>query len=194
MFCMDPSMNAFLKYECKKIYDDGGNPSDYLANVFTDADGNERYTNVMWEFEAMFEQGINYEDSLLHFLHSMHPDFCPDGLEDTSEDHTFRLKKEGEEIAKGYDRGVLEMQVPYEYKGNIVYKWANVYVGMSFFSDDYSGFSRPNVEGASVMLDGMNTMSYYGIQLDQAAVYDRADWATSDYGAIPRDGGAIGVE
>ena len=191
-FAMDAKLNAFLNYECRKILQDGGNPSDYLANVYTDANGIEHNTHVMWEFEAMFDQGLRYEDSLLHFLHTMDPTFCPDGIDDMG-NYLFRLYRDGNGSAAGYDNGVLQMQVPHRMaNGSISYLWDNVYIGMSFFGEDYSGFSRPNVDGASNFLDAMNTMSYYGAQLDESSARFRAMWASADLGRLPHDGGAIG--
>lgn len=192
MFTTDERLNAFLNYECRKILIDGGNPSDYLANVYTDANGVEHNTHVMWEFEAMFDQGLNYEDGLLRFLHTMDPTFCPSGIDDPGS-YTFRLAHDGEGLAQDYDSGVLQMQVPHRMSdGSMSYLWDNVYIGMSFFGEDYSGFSRPNVDGASNFLDAMNTMSYYGAQLDEPSARFRAMWASADLGRLPRDGGAIG--
>lgn len=191
-FTMDAKLNAFLNYECRKILKDGGNPSDYLANVYTDANGVEHNTHVMWEFEAMFDQGLRYEDSLLHFLHTMDPTFCPDGIDDMG-DYLFRLYRDGNGSVAGYDNGVLQMQVPHRMANDsISYLWDNVYIGMSFFGEDYSGFSRPNIDGASNFLDAMNTMSYYGARLDESSARFRAMWASADLGRLPRNGGAIG--
>lgn len=192
VFCTDQRMNAFLNYESRKILADGGNPSDYLACVYEDESGAERNTHVMWEFEAMFDQGIHYEDSLLRFLHSMDEKFCPNGVDDDGE-YLFRLARDGEGLARDYNNGVLEMSCPYPLDdGSVAYLWANVYTGMSFFGEDYSGFSRPNVDGASNFLDAMNTMSYLGAQLDETSARYRAMWASSDIGRIARDGGALG--
>lgn len=194
-FSSDRRLNAFLNYECRKILANGGNPWDYLANKYTDANGNERNTHVMWEFEAMFEQGVNYENDLLRFLHFMDPRLCPNGIGDNSQECLFRLYHNPDgSIAEGYDTGVLQMRVPHRRNDSTVtYVWDNVYVGMSFFGDDFSGFSRPNVEGASTLLDANNTMAYYGAELDDGMEHERMMWATSDIGRIPRDGGAFGL-
>lgn len=192
-FSLDPQMNAFLNYECRKVLQNGGNPYDYLANTYTDSDGNRQNTHVMWEFEAMFEQGINYEDSLLRFLHSMDEKLCPNGIDDMGESYNFRLYRDGSGSVAGYDNGVLQMLVPHvDSNGQTKYVWDNVYIGMSFFGEDYSGFSRPNINGASNFLDAMNTMSYYGKQLDESSARFRAMWATADIGRIPRGNGSIG--
>ena len=192
-FTTDQRLNAFINWECNKVLQNGGNPSDLLANVFTNADGTEQNTYVMWEFEAMFDQGINYEDSLLRFLHFMDPGFCPNGIDDMGEQYTFRLYRDADGSHDGYDNGVLQMQVPHQMTdGRTSYLWDNVYIGMSFFGEDYSGFSRPNIDGASNFLDAMNTMSYYGAQLDERSARFRAMWATADIGRLPRDGGALG--
>lgn len=193
-FTVDDRLNAFLNYECKKILADGGNPYDYLANTYLDQDGNEHRTEVMWEFEAMFEHSLSYEDSLLQFLNYMDPSFCPSGIEDTSESYLFRLYRDEDGSSEGYDRGVLQMLVPHRNSsGGITYLWDNVYIGMSFFGEDYSGFSRPNVDGSSNFLDGTNTMAYYGAELDKQDTLLRSKWATSDMGRVPRDGGAFGI-
>lgn len=192
-FSADEKLNAFLNYECRKILTDGGNPSDYLANVYTDANGTRHNTHIMWEFEAMFDQGTHYEDSLLRFLHTMDPTLCPNGLDDDGDSYTFRLKRDGKGLAQGYDSGVLQMQVPHRMAdGQMSYVWDNVYIGMSFFGEDYSGFSIPNIDGASNFLDAMNTMAYHGVQLDEISARFRAMWATADIGRVIRDGGALG--
>ena len=204
VFTNDKRLNAFLTYECYKILENGGNPSDYLANTFTREDGSEYNSHVMWEFECMFEQGLNYEDGLLRFLHAVNPGkregsnepvgFCPNGIDDMSENYLFRLYRDGSGDASGYDAGVLQMQVPHKMSnGNTAYVWDNVYIGMSFFGEDFSGFTRPNIDGASTFLDGMNTMSYYGMQLDERSARLRAIWATSEYGRMPKGMNAIGI-
>jgi hypothetical protein len=143
----------------------------------------------MWEFEAMFEQGFNYEDSLLAFLHMMNPSLCPSGIEDYGDKYIFRISRDN----NGYNAGVLEMQAPFPLDGHYVsYKWTNVYTAPSFFGEDQSAFSRPNVDGASNFLDAMNTMSYLGVRLNETDARNRALWASSDIGRIHRDGGAIG--
>lgn len=199
-FAIDETLNAFVRYECQKVIDNGGNPSDYLANVYENENGELENTHVMWEFEAMFDQGLNYEDGLLRFLSFMNPidpnqhvtKFCPSGIDDNSTDQTlFRLYQENGEIAEGYDRGVLQMRVPHRTDDGMSYAWDNVYIGLSFFGEEYSGFSRPNVDGASNFLDGMNTMSMYKKRLygiDHAA---RARWASSDIARMPHGNGSF---
>lgn len=190
-FSNDPQMNAFLDYECRKIYDNGGNPSDYLATSF-DGDNNE---HVMWEFECMFDNSMNYEDSLLRFLHFVNPELCPDGIDDATEDTYFRLYRDGkDDLGAGFDRGMLQMQVPFPMSdGRISYIWSNVFVGMSFFGEEYSANSRPNVNGSSDMLDAENTMSHYGKPLSKDKSRKRAAWATAGYGRVPMDAGALGL-
>ncbi len=198
-FVIDNTLNAFIKYECVKVIENGGNPSDYLANVYENENGELENTHVMWEFEAMFDQGLNYEDGLLRFLAFVNPidpnehvkQFCPNGIEDTTSDAFFRLYQENGKIAEGYDRGVLQIRVPHRTDNGIAYAWDNVYVGLSFFGEEYSGFSRPNVDGASNFLDGMNTMSMYKKRLygiDNAA---RARWASSDIARMPHGNGSF---
>ena len=193
LFSLDRDINSFLNHECRKILMDGGNPSDYLANVYEDLDGNEHNTHVMWEFKAMFEQGITYENALLKFLHSMDPSFCPNGINDYGTDYLFSLKQEDGGPAKGFEHGVLEMECPFPLDdGSVAYLKANVYIGQSFFGEDYSGFSRPNINGSSRFLDAMNVMSMEGEELDEETERFMYDWATSDIGRVARDGGSLG--
>jgi hypothetical protein len=59
-FHENKQISDFIDYECRKIYEDGGNPSDFLACEFEDADGNKRNSHVMWEFECLFSSSLNY--------------------------------------------------------------------------------------------------------------------------------------
>ena len=195
LFTNDKEMNAFLNYECKKIFDNGGNPSDYLASTFMGEDGNEHNSNVMWEFECMFDNSLHYEDALLKFLHLVNPGLCPNGINDATEDKTFRLYREGaDDLGAGYDRGMLQVKAPFPMSdSNISYVWSSVAVGLSFFGEEYSGHSRPNVSGASDMLDAENTGSYYGVVLNDEKSKLRAAWATADLSSVAApDGGALG--
>lgn len=192
-FTYDEHMNNFLNYECRKIYENGGNPSDYLSTSFDDGRGNYHNEHVMWEFECMFDNSLNYEDSLLRFLHFVNPELCPNGIDDETEDKHFRLYRDGpNDLGAGFDRGMLQMQVPYPMSdGRISYVWSNVFVGMSFFGEDWSHNTRPNVSGASDMLDAENTVSYNGVRLSKDKAENRTAWATASEAIIP-DSGSLG--
>ena len=212
-FSADARIDRFLRHECDKILRDGGNPTDYLMCTFTeltpegsektDANGTPiRYnTHVMWEFEAMFSGGINYENDLLHFLHAMNPGLCTDGItevENEDKPPLFRPILDRDDI---YQHGVLQMQVPFAYHGDEVlergkqmsgrsriedgtvgYTWSNVYIGISFFGEDYSGFSRPNVDGSSNFLDAAMTAGYYGLRPNNAEQRDAARrWGAASF-------------
>lgn len=193
LFLDDYRLNKFINYECRKILENGGNPWDFLANKYTEADGTERDTHVMWEFEAMFDQGLDYEHDLLRFFHHIDPMLCPDGIYDDNELYTFRLARNQDgSLADGYDAGVLQMLTPYKHKGKTLWIRNNVYVGLSFFGEEYSGFSRPNIDGSSVFLDAANTAAYYGKQLDDPRSRIRNEWATSDIGRIGLNSGGFG--
>lgn len=138
----------------------------------------------------MFENSLSYEDMLLRYLNYMMPGLCPNGVEDASEDKLFRLYQENGDLGTGFDKGMLQMEVPYPtVDGRISYIWSNVYVGMSFFGEDWSGVSRPNVSGASDTLDAENTNSYYGMELSGEKFRERGTWATADEARPPADCG-----
>lgn len=190
-FCHDREMSAFLNHECKKIFDNGGNPSDYLGTTFTGMLGDQNANeHIMWEFECMFENSLSYEDMLLRYLNFMMPGLCPSGIDDASEDKLFRLYRENGDLGSGFDMGMLQMEVPYPTAdGRTSYIWSNVYVGMSFFGEDWSGNSRPNVRGASDTLDAENTNSYYGMELSDEKFLERGIWSTADQARPPADCG-----
>lgn len=193
LFCMDQQVNLFLNYECRKVLANGGNPTDYLTNMMVDAEGREFNTHVMWEFECMFESSLAYEDSLLKYMHMLNPQLCPNGVDDMTEETWFRVYRDESGNAEGYDRGVLQMLVPHhDSKGNKFGLWQNVYAGMSFFGEDYTGSSRANIDGADNMLDAANTVSMYGRQQRGQSAKRRLLWSTSAYGRPPKDGGAFG--
>ncbi|MCR4870350.1 MAG: hypothetical protein K5859_03510 [Atopobiaceae bacterium] len=206
LFSTDVELNLFLNSECRKILADGGNPSDYLACRFTDEFGNIRHTWTFWEFEAMFEQGLNYEDGLLRFMHActrdFHPNdmcrgFCPNGIDDDGE-YLFRLAKDDSgNMARDYDYGVLQMKAPFKnsgnsrYDGKTAYIWATVYIGQPFFGEDSSALSRSNIDGASRHLDAANTQGLQGMEYDEHTEKMRLGWATSDQGRRPWGANAI---
>lgn len=193
LFCADQQVNLFLNYECRKVLANGGNPTDYLTNMMTDGEEREFNTHVMWEFECMFESSLAYEDSLLKYMHMLNPQLCPNGIDDMTEETWFRVYRDENNNAEGYDRGVLQMLVPHhDLKGNKIGLWQNVYAGMSFFGEDYTGSSRANIEGADNMLDAANTVSMYGRQQRGQSARRRFLWSTSAYGRPPKDGGAFG--
>jgi hypothetical protein len=65
---------------------------------------------------------------------------------------------------------------------------------MSFFGEEWSGNGRPNVSGASDMLDAENTEQYYKMPLSDAKKRLRGAWATSGIGRPSEDAGALGLE
>jgi hypothetical protein len=137
----------------------------------------------MWEFECLFSSSLNYEDLLLRFFHMMDPGMCPNGLEDSTEETLFRLyRDESGDLNSGFDTGVLQMQVPYpmpDDPSSVSYVWSVVAAGMSFFGEDYAGFTRANIRGGSDMLDAENTEQYYNIGPTGRRARMQAAWATS---------------
>lgn len=192
-FHSDPLVNDFLNHECKRIYDNGGNPSDYLATSF-DALNDGQNQCIIWQYECMFSNSLSYENALLKFLHLMNPSLCPNGIDDDTSDTLFRLYREPNgDLGAGFDRGALQVEVPFAMEdGRIAYLWTHIDVDLAFFGQEYSGNSMPNVRGASDLLDAENTASYYGVTLSKSKERRRAAWATSGEGHFVRDDGAMG--
>jgi hypothetical protein len=210
-FHTDPTIDAFVRMNCKKCLRNGGNPSHFLASQFIDPTIDEsRQINSMyqWEYIPSFENSLTYEDAFLKFFHLLNPsgaydgEFCPNGIDDDGEDYLFRLKKDANgRIASDYDLGVLQMKVPHMYMdldGNgewtvekWVYTWECVFSGTGFFGEDYSAGSRPNVEGASRMSDVMTMLSNTDVNLSESDSRLIYGWSTADLTNLSVTGSAV---
>ena len=185
-FHTDPLIDAFVRHNCKKCLDDGGNPSHFLASQFIDESidpDNPVNSMFQWEYLASFENSLTYEDAFLKFFHLLNPhgnfdgEFCPNGIDDNSDNCLFRLKQDEDGVlADGYDLGVLQMQVPHRFKditngsSRWVYIWECVFSGTGFFGEDFSAGSRPNIEGASRMSDTLNMIGSIDFDLSETIV------------------------
>lgn len=155
----DMKLDTWIKMELCRFYRNGGNPSDYLCSRY----GNE-YTDIWWEFECMFGTSLAYQSQLQHFISEMMPGFCPPDVNDTSENYTFRCEPDGE------FGPCLLMQVPHENltDGSMYYVWERVFVNWSFFNfNDFTGKSRPNVDGYSNALDAVTAWLLGGVNVSQ---------------------------
>lgn len=203
-FHTDSQIDAFVRYNCKKILRNGGNPSHFLASEFIDPNidpDNPINSMMQWEYIPSFENGLNYEDAFLKFFAELNPHgrfngrFCPNGIDDNSNGCLFRLMQDNDgNIADGFNRGVLQMQVPHRFMDydsenrkfateRWVYTWECVFAGMGFFGEDFSSGSRPNIEGASRMSDVLNTIGY-SVDVDIPKEESRLKyaWMTADLG------------
>ena len=181
-FSDDSKIEKFLRVESAKCLDAGRNPSDFMANLLDDGDG-PRNSGVMWEFETSLEPRLDYEDALLHFFHTINSKFCPDGIDDMSEDHYFRLWRDASGNAGGYDMGQLQMQVPVKDSSGNWYKlWHNVYTGRGFFAKQTTMLERPNVRTAKFNPSAAHAMSYtnFGLSFNKSQEAKLLDWALSD--------------
>lgn len=206
-FHRDPAIDAFVRFNCKKVLRDGGNPSHFLASTFVDDGGNRINPQWQWEYLASFENSLTYEDSFLRFFHAVNPSgqfdgrFCPDGIDDNDSSCLFRLKQdEAGNIADGYDLGVLQMQVPHRFvdiktgRSRWMHVWECVLSGTGFFGEDFSAGSRPNIEGASVLADVMNMVGNLDVDLPETLQRLRYGWSTADLGGLPMTGTAVVLE
>lgn len=187
-FHSDPYMDAFVKKEVSMCLERGINPSDFLACKF----GNRR-SNMYFEFHTIMETSKDYQDSLLHYFHAMMPTFCPDGMDGDWKKCLFRpcLKNDPQRryFDDEYDLGCMQMQVPHTRKnGQTQYVWQNVYASFSFFGEEYSGFHRPNVNGASVMNDQLNALALHGKLPWNMNFRSMVKWAASDVSHEDRHG------
>lgn len=177
-------INAFVKNEIKMCLDRGIHPDDFLASRYTDESGMVRNTHIYFEFDMLFKPSFRYQNDLMMFLHSMMPTLCAESINDESEDYLFKPCKE-----KGWSYGCLQQQVPrLDADGNVkTYTWENVYTSFGFFSDDYSGFHSPGVDGADVMMQELAVAVQNGKVGDEGRLLGSfMDWAFSDAAPAPK--------
>lgn len=147
-FSSDRKLDTWLKNECLKYAQNGGNPSDLLASQFDD-----RFTDVWWEFECMFQTTTAYQDGLMGFLNSMDDKLCASSTEDNTEGYLFRcMPPDG-----GFGTHCMAMEIPRRRSdGTYFTSWENVYTSWSMFNfNDFTGAHRPNVNGFSDALDAV---------------------------------------
>ncbi len=181
VFHGDPSVNAFVDQQVRAFYANDGNPSDFLANRFGDY-----YTDVYWEFPCMFRQSYSYEDDLLKFIHSMRPDLCPNGIngEYDKDKMLFRVCHDD-----GFDFGCLQARIPHRSSDDpntVWYSYENLYAGFSFFGEEFSGFHRPNINGATDTIEAINTMAVEGKLPGGYRMKNYLLHSVSDVGKVPQ--------
>lgn len=180
----DKRINAFVKNEIKMCLKRGIHPDDFLASRYTDENGVVRNTHIYFEFDMLFKPSFRYQNDIMTFLHSMMPTLCPESINDDSEDYLFKPCKD-----KGWSYGCLQQQVPrLDADGNVkTYTWENVYTSFGFFSDDYSGFHSPGVDGADIMMQELAVAVQNGkVGNEGRLLGEFMDWAFSDAAPAPK--------
>lgn len=183
-FSNDQRINRFLRVESSKFRDAGWNPSDFMSNLLDYGDGRGiRNSGLMWEFETTLDPRLDYEDDLLHFFHTMNSQLCPDGIDDITEDHYFRMwRNDRTGDATGYDRGQVQMELPVkDSSGNWYWLWHNVYEGRGFLAKQTTMLGRPNVTTAKFNPSAAHAMSYthFGLTFDKRMESAMLNWALS---------------
>lgn len=156
---VDKELDSWIKDEVRRYAANGGNISDYLACEFDGA-----MTDVYWEFECMFKTSATYQTGLMKFLHAMRPELCGTSVDDAGEGYLFRCSPDD----GGEGTHCMQMQVPIDDgRGGIYYSWENVFASWSFFNfNDFTGKSRPNVNGFCDALDAVQTHALSGLEAD----------------------------
>lgn len=157
---VDKELDSWIKDEVRRYAANGGNISDYLACEFDGA-----MTDVYWEFECMFKTSATYQTGLMKFLHAMRPELCGTSVDDAGDGYLFRCSPDD----GGEGTHCMQMQVPIDDgRGGIYYSWENVFASWSFFNfNDFTGKSRPNVNGFCDALDAVQTHALSGLEADE---------------------------
>lgn len=157
---VDKELDSWIKDEVRRYAANGGNISDYLACEFDGA-----LTDVYWEFECMFKTSATYQTGLMKFLNAMRPELCGTSVDDAGEGYLFRCSPDD----GGEGTHCMQMQVPIDDgRGGIYYSWENVFASWSFFNfNDFTGKSRPNVNGFCDALDAVQTHALSGLEADE---------------------------
>ena len=190
-FTNDEGINALLTSDCLQMMYNGHNPSHLLATYFVTEEGNVFFTGFGWEYDALITPTISYEDKFLKWMHFMDIDcgngvkLSPNGIYDASREYLFALRREGDDIATGFNRGVLQMCLPFEASpGKISYVWNNTYVGFSHVSDDSTMNNSPNVDNAAGFPDSLTMASQTKLRLPKHIHKQLANRGVSDFGLL----------
>lgn len=178
-FSNDPRVNRFLWVESKKLLERGMNPSDLMSNL-VESNGTIRNSDEGWDYETTLEPRMDYENDLLHFFHTIDPHFCPDGVKDMSEDHFFRMWRDENDEASGYDAGQVQMRIPQKDSDGNWYKvWFNVYSGEGYFMKQSSALSRPDVKTSELNPSAAHALLYthYGLEFSKRRESKLLNWA-----------------
>lgn len=190
-FTNDEGINALLTSDCLQMMYNGHNPSHLLATYFMTEDGNTFFTGFGWEYDALITPTISYEDKFLKWMHFMDIDcgngvkLSPNGINDMSRNYLFALRREGDDIATGFNRGVLQMCLPFEVApGKVAYVWNNTYVGFSHVSEDSTMFGSPNVDKAAGFPDSLTMADQTKLRLPRHIHKQLANRGVSDFGLL----------
>lgn len=148
----DPDINKWMLRvvdKCKRI---GVNPSDVFANKF-----NGKRVNNFYEFELLIDIDHEWEDGMLKAFNHLNPDFCPNGIDDASENHLFRCCQ-----GDDFNLGVLQMQVEWKSGEKSGYTWENVYGSFAFFGENVSMTERPSLSAADMEYQSLQMVLHGG--------------------------------
>ncbi len=168
-------IDVFLTGQCREFMMSGHNPSHLLASVFLHDNDNKLYnTGLHWEYDAMIQPDLRYENLLLKWLNYMKIDcgnnkmLCPDGIYDDSRDgYLFALKR-----SQGFDKGVIQIAAPFLIANqagiqSVSYRWVEPYFGLLKIGKDSTANSASNVDGARVFPDSLTTAEQLGFKLPE---------------------------
>lgn len=177
----DTKINAFLNDQIPRCIERGINPSDLLCTRYKTQQGWVN-TRTAFEFDMLFKPGYQYQDGLMRFMNNMMSTLCPPGLRAAASEGTDYLFKPCRD--KGFSFGALQQQVPRKGSDGVTrYTWENVYTSFGFFSDDYSAFHSPGIDGADIMMQELAAAIQSGSLGDDARLMGMfMDWAFADAG------------
>lgn len=155
-FYDDPVADQFIKDMVAKAEKIGINPSDFFANKYKREDGTFMRTNNYYEFELMVSVDYAWQDNYLKLMHRLNPDFCPNGIDDATDNHLFRCCQDADDNAY-----CMQMQVPWLSGTKSGYTWENVYASWAFFGDDTSLTKRAGLSAADVEFQSLQ-MTLHG--------------------------------
>ena len=190
-FTGDPDIDALLTHDCLQMMYNGHNPSHLLATYFVPESGNPFVTGYGFEYDALLIPTIRYEDKFLKWMHYMDikidgkKGLSPNGINDKSREYLFALKRENGDIAAGFDRGILQMELPFQISPNKVsYVWNNTYVGYSEIGKDTTADTSPNVNNAAAFPDANSMGEQMKLPIPEHIRRQLANRGVSDFGHI----------
>lgn len=190
VFSTDEKINAYLKNNILKCKDYGTiNPTDLLRSYRLDENGNKVHGRMYWEYGSLFESNLDYEDMMLHYHHEMDNTLCPDGINGNPDGCLFRPL-----TTSNTDYGCLQLEKPYQTRNGVKYRWVNVFASFTFAGDEFSGFHKPSISGASKHMDALATMAHTGRVPMGYDFKQMLKSATAQYTSIPTSAMSIDID
>ncbi|MDR2106455.1 MAG: NADAR family protein [Coriobacteriales bacterium] len=168
----DPQLDAFLNETARRAMAAGIDPSDVFASTFVDEEGAMYNPMIYYRYDILVPNtGEETQDMFRRWFHYIDPTLIP--------------KERGGDTSNTLFNDDFQMLVPYYDKesGKTYHLWSNVYVGLHFFDNHYTGFMPTGrTEQNTFSLSTLKTLFDGGAAIPESMLKDYRDhWALAGF-------------